>query len=78
MPDDRGDFDLVTRLKSKLPEGLLPRHRLVDVYVLLAPSDTYTVIVRKRNTHEVVTLYRVEGVYADSLADIIRNLSTEV
>ncbi len=55
-----------------------PKSRLVDVYVLLAPSDTYTVIVRKRNVHTPTTLYRAEGVYADSLTDIIRNLPNTI
>lgn len=51
-----------------------PTTRLVDVYVLLEPSDTYRVIVRKRNTYEPVTLWELDGVYADMLAEIIRDL----
>lgn len=49
-----------------------PKTRLVHVYVLLAPSDTYTVIVRKKGTLE--ELYRAEDVYADSLSTIIGKL----
>lgn len=49
-----------------------PKSRLVHVYVLLAPSDTYTVIVRKKG--KLDELYRAEDVYADSLATIIGKL----
>lgn len=55
-----------------------PRHRLVDVFVLLDPSDTYRVIVRKRNVHTPETLYELEQVYWDMLPEIIRNLPKEV
>lgn len=51
-----------------------PTTRLVDVYILLEPSDTYRVIVRKRNTTEPVSLKELDGVYADQLAEIIRDL----
>lgn len=60
--------------EKQLPGFRFTATRLVDVYVLLEPSDTYRVIVRKRNTHEPVTLWELDGVYADMLAEIIRDL----
>ena len=51
-----------------------PTTRLVDVYIMLEPSDTYRVIVRKRNVSTPVSLLDLEGVYADQLAGIIREL----
>jgi len=55
-----------------------PTTRLVEVYVLLDSSDTYTIVVRKRNTHEIVTLARWEGIYAGQLPSVIRLLPEQL
>lgn len=58
-----------------------PKARLVHVFILLQPNDTYRVVVQSRVTkptqqHKV--LLDLEGVYADSLTDIITYLDKEV
>lgn len=55
-----------------------PKSRLVDVYILLDPSDTYRIVVRKRNVSTPETLYAESGLYADQLAWIVRNLAGNV
>lgn len=49
-----------------------PKSRIVRVIVTLDPSDTYTVRVVTRSTG--AEQHRIEGIYAESLAAIIRNL----
>jgi hypothetical protein len=53
-----------------------PRHRIVTVRVLLDPSDTYIVRVSNRNTGAV--MYRLDNVYCDDLATVIRTLAEHV
>ncbi len=54
-----------------------PRARLVTVDVLLDQGmDTYIVRVSKRQTAEI--LYRIDNVYCDDLAEIIRTLAKHV
>lgn len=49
-----------------------PLSRIVRVVVTLDPSDTYTVrVVNKKTGAE---LYRTDGIYADTLAGVIREL----
>lgn len=52
-----------------------PLTRLVDVFVLLEPNDTYRVIVNKRNVHVPTRLMDLEGVYADVLPRVIIGLT---
>jgi len=49
-----------------------PAYRLVNVYVLLTPSDVYRVVVKNRRTG--ATIHEYTDVYAADLAGIIRNL----
>ena len=57
-----------------------PRHRLVYAYILLDPSDTYRVIVHARGRYgeRGARLYETDGIYWDTLPEIIRNLPKEV
>ncbi len=57
-----------------------PTSRLVHVFVLLEPSDTYRIVVQTRPTPKTAAkvLYSAEGVYADMLSEIIRDLDKQV
>ena len=49
-----------------------PLHRNVRIVVTLDPSDTYTVRVVNPKTGADIRKY--EGIYADQLSDVIRDL----
>lgn len=53
-----------------------PRHRIVRVIVELTPADLYRIRVVNKKTGE--ELYRADGVYNDSLSEVILALPRNV